>query len=65
MSVTFRDATGSEFTAFFGKKPDMTVRAKVAVNEDGKVVAIGGYYIVGRTTPKRYPRKIAFEERMF
>lgn len=40
-----RPATHADFMAFYGRRPSATCRALVAVNAEGKLLAIGGYYL--------------------
>lgn len=41
-----RPATAADFRQFFGRLPETTVRAR-AIEIDGEVVGIGGYYVLG------------------
>ncbi len=43
--MEIRPAKADDFMAFFGKSPTTTVRALVALDDDGKPMAIGGYYL--------------------
>ncbi len=45
--TTIRNATRADFIAFYGGAPPITVRAMVAVDEDGGLLAIGGHYMQG------------------
>lgn len=47
--LTIRPATREEVIAWHDGLPPMTVRALAAVDEDGKVQGVGGYYLRGNS----------------